>query len=280
LPKPKKAAKKVVRSTRAKSKSAQPSYVLKVAAPKRSAKPAPVTSETIAKLQAMAQAGLLNSLTLGKANAPVKATADGLDIATLLRLYAQYRPLIDQLLPLIQGLFKKNPSKPVPDPDGSQPTPDEPDLGDGEDSIPSAQLRAAVDFGQNIHWISRKKSMEEKTGRYLISDGEKFEIWKRSTPAMQGDRCCVDNTPRDAQGRPFLPGQAENATITWQHEALGIGEIQLQEDVDFTPIFLVPWKGLEMDKTYEAGIRSTMLVNGQAVKTREHTIRVHTRGLD
>lgn len=204
--------------------NAQPAFTLK-AVPKVSkakAKALP-TSEDIAKLQALAQAGLLSGL-----NVSAAAADGGFNIADLLKAYEAIRGLWG----LIQGQFKKD-TKPVE-------VPDAPAAPPSQDEIDGPAERTVGRLEAKVFWVSRKKTPHKAGGgRYLLSDEGKQKIVSGSDPLQAGDRVCFDVSPYDTEGVKYEGPKP----LVLEHRVGGVGEIQQQEENDYTPVVLAPWEG-------------------------------------
>jgi hypothetical protein len=172
------------------------------------------------------------------------------DVMKLLAIYQQLKPLIDQL-------FAKKPTpEPVPVPaPAPAPTPTPQPAGE----------RLPASFDAKWYWVNRKETpWQAGGGRYLLSDAEKRKIFDDGEPLQAGDRATADVSPVDAAGVKFQPGDPANAVLVdMRHEALGIGELQMQDPLevgyDMTPTCFIPWKHPDVKPGYqgEAGLRGT-----------------------
>lgn len=204
---------------------AAPSF--KFVAPKAAkvAKGAEPTAEVLAKVHALSVAGVL----------PATESGEGFDIAEVMRLYAKYGPLIEKLLPFIKGLFKKD--KPVV----VAPPASEVDPNDEPVRVPPPPMaRTPERLEAKVFWVSRKNTPSKAGGgRYLISDEAKRRIVAGGDPLQAGDRVCFDVSPYDQLGVKY---ESEKPFVL-EHVVGGVGELQQQEENDFTPVLLAPWEG-------------------------------------
>jgi hypothetical protein len=168
---------------------------------------------------------------------PAKPKAQGIDLNPLLAILMA--ALVKEFPVLIAKLIEK-----INGDDG-----DEGDNGDGDGGIvdpkppvnpPRPVPRTPESLEAKVFWISRKNTPYSKGGgRRLISDAEKQRVVSGSDPLQAGDRVCFDVTPYDQHGIKY-EGQKP---LDLEHEVGGVGELQVQEDNDYTPVVLVPWEG-------------------------------------
>lgn len=269
------------RATKTAARDIAPSYTLKV--PRAARKSQFGTAETIQRMRALIDGGYFSKSILSQYGIRRRVgRAIGLeDINKIMELYAQFKPLLDLVLPLIEKYFSKD-KKPAPiidagedtDDDGNVTHPVIPDGGDDEEA--DDEPREVVGGKSELFWVTRKRTPYKKAGgRDLLSDAARDRIKADQDPLQAGDRACYNVSPKDQNGVYYRPEDPENADIkSITHQAHGMGEIQQQEERDFTPVVLVPWEGVAVDTKGTIGITST--IDGVDIKGK--TLRVHTWG--
>lgn len=198
--------------------------------------------------------------------------AMGIDVNALLQiLIAQ---LLSQLPTIIAGLMermndKDEPAKPAePDPEDivsvTPPDTDEP-------NIPVPATRVAKRIETKVFWITRKVTpYKAGGGRKLLSDAAKARIVAGSDPLQAGDRVCFDDTPYDQDNDKFHGEKP----LTLIHNVGGVGELQVQEENDYTPVVLVPWEdenvrpGFQGEISYQCGSKEGITGNKITLRVR------------
>lgn len=140
---------------------------------------------------------------------PAIADKKGLDIGEVVGIYMQHKSIIDRVLGVVFGLFKKKPKAPKVDPGpGSKPGVQEPQQPPQEQPRPvPVGARAVIAALRSKVGVIQQNAEDGRP----YSKPDRDDIVSGAGKLNEGDRIHFDATPVDANGYELQPGDPAEA---------------------------------------------------------------------